>query len=121
MLALNGKTYALDSSMTVIADDAGVHDIGGIMGGEDTGATEETTDVVIECASFDPEGIARTGQKLALTSDARTRFERGVDPTFLEVGLQLATERARDLVGGVPSEIISAGSPPSEQHGRAHD
>ena len=115
MLALNGKTYRLDSSMTVIADDAGVHDIGGIMGGEDTGATDDTTDVVIECAFFDPEGIARTGQKLALTSDARTRFERGVDPAFLDAGLELATRMALDLVGGEASEVVRAGSPPTEQ------
>src|SRR3546814_970748 len=85
------------------------------MGGEHSGAQDGTTQVLIECAYFTPEAIARTGQKLALTSDARTRFERGVDPTFLEVGLQLATERALDLVGGEPSEIIRAGSPPAEQ------
>ncbi|PWG02524.1 phenylalanine--tRNA ligase subunit beta [Sphingosinicella humi] len=115
MLALNGKTYRLDSSMTVIADDAGVHDIGGIMGGEDTGATDDTTDVVIECAYFDPEGIARTGQQLALTSDARTRFERGVDPAFLDAGLELATRMALDLVGGEASDVVRAGSPPTEQ------
>lgn len=112
MLALNGKTYTLDSSMTVIADDAGVHDIGGVMGGEDTGVTEGTTDIVIECAYFDPEHIARTGQKLALTSDARTRFERGVDPAFLDTGLALATQLAIDLAGGEASEIIRAGQPP---------
>ena len=82
VLALNGKTYTLDASMTVIADDAHVHDIGGIMGGEESGVSETTTDVLIECAYFDPDAIARTGQKLALTSDARARFERGVDPAF---------------------------------------
>jgi phenylalanyl-tRNA synthetase beta chain len=112
VLALNGKTYALDDTMTVIADDAGVHDIGGIMGGEHSGVTEETTDIVIECAYFDPEHIARTGQNLALTSDARTRFERGVDPAFLEAGLQLATRMAMDLAGGEASEPIRAGTPP---------
>src|SRR3954469_17784840 len=73
VLALNGKTYALDPTMTVIADDEGVHDIGGIMGGEHSGVTEATTDIVIECAYFDPRHIARTGQKLGLTSDARSR------------------------------------------------
>ncbi|HWT13423.1 MAG TPA: phenylalanine--tRNA ligase subunit beta [Allosphingosinicella sp.] len=112
MLALNGKTYRLDSSMTVIADDEGVHDIGGIMGGEDTGVTEATTDIVIECAYFDPEHIARTGQKLALASDARTRFERGVDPEFVGPGLELATRMALDLAGGEPSEMVRAGRPP---------
>ena len=74
VLALNGKTYTLDPSMTVIADDAMVHDIGGIMGGEHSGVSATTTDVLIECAYFDPPHIARTGQKLALTSDARQRF-----------------------------------------------
>jgi phenylalanyl-tRNA synthetase beta chain len=112
MLALNGKTYALDRSMTVIADDAGVHDIGGIMGGEETGVTETTTDIVIECAYFDPEHIARTGQKLGLVSDARARFERGVNPEFVEPGLQLATAMALDLAGGEASEMVRAGRPP---------
>jgi phenylalanyl-tRNA synthetase beta chain len=72
--ALNGKTYTLDETMTVIADEAGVHDIGGIMGGEHSGVTEATTDILIECAFFEPAHIARTGQKLALASDARTRL-----------------------------------------------
>src|SRR3546814_4769663 len=82
VLALNGKTYRLDDGMTVIADSETVHDIGGIMGGEHSGAQDGTTQVLIECAYFTPEAIARTGQKLALTSDARSRFERGVDPAF---------------------------------------
>ncbi|MEA3036176.1 MAG: phenylalanyl-tRNA synthetase beta chain [Sphingomonadales bacterium] len=112
MLALNGKTYALDPTMTVIADDSRVHDIGGIMGGEHSGVTEATTDILIECAYFDPEHIARTGQKLALTSDARSRFERGVDPAFVETGLALATAMAIELAGGEASEIVRAGSPP---------
>jgi phenylalanyl-tRNA synthetase beta chain len=112
LLALNGKTYALDPSMTVIADDAQVHDIGGIMGGEESGVTESTADILIECALFDPETIARTGQKLALASDARTRFERGVDPEFLDAGLALATALAVELAGGEPSEAVRAGSPP---------
>ena len=112
VLALNGKSYALDETMTVIADDAGVHDIGGIMGGEHSGVTEATTDILIECAFFDPEGIARTGQKLSLTSDARSRFERGVDPAFLDTGLALATQMAIELAGGEPSEIVRAGDPP---------
>ncbi len=112
LLALNGKTYALDLSMTVIADDAHVHDIGGIMGGEESGVTEATTDILIECAYFDPEAIARTGQKLGLASDARSRFERGVDPEFLDEGLALATRLAIELAGGEASEVIRAGSPP---------
>jgi phenylalanyl-tRNA synthetase beta chain len=114
VLALNGRTYTLDPTMTVIADDAGVHDIGGIMGGEESGVTEATTDIVIECAYFDPESITRTGQKLALVSDARARFERGVDPAFVEPGLQLATRMAVDLAGGEASEMIRAGRLPLE-------
>ncbi len=113
LLALNGKAYRLDREMTVIADDAAVHDIGGIMGGEHSGVTEATTDILIECAYFDPETIARTGQKLALTSEARTRFERGVDPAFLEQGLALATDLALALAGGEPSRAIHAGTPPA--------
>lgn len=112
LLALNGKTYRLDPTMTVIADDAMVHDIGGIMGGEHSGVTEATTDIVIECAYFDPETIARTGQKLGLTSDARSRFERGVDPAFLGEGLAIATKLVLDLAGGTPSDAIEAGTPP---------
>jgi len=114
VLALNGKTYTLDESMTVIADDAHVHDIGGIMGGEDSGVTESTTDVLIECAYFDPDHIARTGQKLALTSDARQRFERGVDPAFLDDGLAIATKLVLDHCGGTASGVTRAGRPPIE-------
>lgn len=113
MLALNGKSYTLDGAMTVIADDVMVHDIGGIMGGEHSGVAEETTDILIECAYFDPARISRTGQKLALSSDARTRFERGVDPAFVETGLALATRLAIELGGGEASEIVRAGEPPS--------
>jgi phenylalanyl-tRNA synthetase beta chain len=117
VLALNGKTYRLDPSMTVIADDMGVHDIGGIMGGEHSGVTEATTDILIECAYFDPGHIALTGQKLALASDARSRFERGVDPAFLEPGLELATAMALALAGGEASQIVRAGTPPvAERH-----
>jgi phenylalanyl-tRNA synthetase beta chain len=117
VLALNGKTYRLDPSMTVIADDAQVHDIGGIMGGEHSGVTEATADILIECAYFDPEHIALTGQRLGLVSDARSRFERGVDPAFLETGIQLATAMAVELAGGEPSQIVRAGMPPAaERH-----
>ncbi len=115
VLALNGKTYALDESMTVIADDAAVHDIGGIMGGEHSGVSDTTTDVLIECAYFAPEAIARTGQELGLTSDARQRFERGVDPAFLEEGLAIATKLVLEHSGGTASAITRAGTPPVEQ------
>jgi phenylalanyl-tRNA synthetase beta chain len=112
VLALNGKTYTLDETMTVIADDAAVHDIGGIMGGEHSGVSDATTEVVIECAYFDPDHIARTGQKLGLSSDARQRFERGVDPAFLDQGLAIATKLVLDHCGGTPSGITRAGQPP---------
>ena len=114
VLALNGKTYALDETMTVIADEAQVHDIGGIMGGEDSGVSDATTDVVIECAYFDPGHIARTGQSLGLTSDARQRFERGVDPAFLDDGLAIATWLVLEHCGGTASAVTRAGSPPVE-------
>ncbi|MET4666628.1 phenylalanine--tRNA ligase subunit beta [Sphingomonas sp. PvP056] len=121
VLALNGKTYTLGQTMTVIADDAHVHDIGGIMGGEDSGVTPETTDVVIECAYFDPDSIARTGQALMLTSDARSRFERGVDPAFLEDGLAIATRLVLDLCGGSASEPTYSGTPPTTRKRIAYD
>lgn len=112
VLALNEKTYTLDETITVIADDNGVHDIGGIMGGEDTGVSETTTDVVIECAYFEPDHIARAGQKLMLTSDARSRFERGVDPQFLEDGIAIATRLVIQLCGGKASDVTRAGTLP---------
>ena len=121
MLALNGKTYALDASMTVIADDVAVHDIGGIMGGEHSSISDGTTDVLVECAFFDPIHIARTGQKLGLTSDARQRFERGVDPAFLDDGLAIATWLILEHCGGTPSAITRAGNPPLETATYAYD
>jgi phenylalanyl-tRNA synthetase beta chain len=112
VLALNGRTYRLDETMTVIADESHVHDIGGIMGGEVSGVSDDTTDVIIECAYFDPDAIARTGQKLALTSDARQRFERGVDPAFLDDGLAIATWLVVEHCGGAASEVTRSGTPP---------
>ncbi|MDP4604975.1 MAG: phenylalanine--tRNA ligase subunit beta [Erythrobacter sp.] len=113
VLALNEKTYTLDSEMVVIADAMQVHDIAGIMGGEHSGVSETTTDVLLEIAYFDPARIGATGRKLGLSSDARTRFERGVDPEFLDDGLDLLTGLIVDLAGGSPSETVRAGSPPS--------
>lgn len=112
-LALNGKEYALSDTMTVIADDAGVHDIAGIMGGEHSGCGEGTTDVLLEIAYFSPERIAATGRALNLTSDARARFERGVDPAFLETGLDLLTGLVLDICGGEASEVVRAGQAPA--------
>ncbi len=114
VVALNGKTYTLDETMTVIADDVAVHDIGGIMGGEHSGVSADTTDVLIECAYFDPDHIARTGQKLTLTSDARSRFERGVDPAFLDDGLAIATALVLHVCGGTASDVTRSGEAPSE-------
>ena len=114
VMALNDKVYSLTSEMTVIADDAGVHDIAGIMGGAHSGCSDATSDVLLEIAYFDPERIARTGQALSLTSDARMRFERGVDPGFLGYGLEYASELVLEICGGVASEIVKAGTPPLE-------
>ena len=115
VLALNEKEYALEPFMTVIADDKRVHDIGGIMGGEDSGVSDATTDVMLEVAYFTPERIARTGQALGLTSDARSRFERGVDPAFLDEGLAVLTGMIVDICSGEPSAAIRAGQPPVEK------
>jgi phenylalanyl-tRNA synthetase beta chain len=110
LLALDGKIYALDDSMCVIADDDGVESLAGIMGGEKTGCSETTTDVLIESALWVPMNIAQTGRKLGINSDARYRFERGVDPAFMVPGLELATRLVVELCGGTPSEVSVAGS-----------
>ncbi|MEP3052286.1 MAG: phenylalanine--tRNA ligase subunit beta [Erythrobacter sp.] len=114
--ALNEKSYSLDESMVVIADDEGVHDIAGIMGGEHSSVSDETSDVLLEIAYFDPPRIGVTGRKLGLASDARTRFERGVDPEFLDQGLDLLTGLIVELGGGSASEPSRAGTPPSESN-----
>lgn len=110
--ALNGKTYELTPDMTVIADDAAVHDIGGIMGGEHSSVTETTTDIVLECAYFDPARIGITGRALGINSDARARFERGVDPAFLAAGTALATRMIIEMCGGEASAVVEAGRAP---------
>ena len=110
LLALDGKTYALDNSICVIADGHGVESLAGIMGGEVSGCSEATTDVLIESALWEPLNIAQTGRKLGINSDARYRFERGVDPAFMVPGLELATRMVLDLCGGTPSELSVAGS-----------
>ena len=113
-VALNGKEYSLTDTMTVLADDSGVHDIAGIMGGEHSGCSETTTDVLLEIAYFTPERIALTGQALALTSDARSRFERGVDPAFLDDATAIVTGHVLAICGGTPSAVTRAGAPPAE-------
>jgi phenylalanyl-tRNA synthetase beta chain len=112
VVALDGKTYALTEEMVVIADDHGVESIAGIMGGEASGCSEATTDVLVESALWDPLNIARTGRALGVNSDARYRFERGVDPAFTLAGLDLATQMILELCGGEPSELVLAGELP---------
>jgi phenylalanyl-tRNA synthetase beta chain len=111
LLALDGKTYTLDAAMCVIADEKGVESLSGIMGGEATGCSQTTTDVLIESALWDEHNIAQTGRKLAINSDARYRFERGVDPAFMLPGLEFATQMVLDHCGGTPSELVVAGDP----------
>ena len=110
--ALDGKIYEVDSDMCVIADDNGVLGLGGVIGGEETGSTDTTTNVFIESAYFDPKRTARTGRKLNIQSDARFRFERGVDPNFVVPGLELATLLVLDICGGEASKAEIAGKPP---------
>ncbi len=111
-LGLDGKTYQVDETMCVIADDNGVLGLGGVMGGEDTGCTEATKNVFIESAWFDPVRTAATGRKTGLVTDARYRFERGVDPMSVGPGLDQATAMILDLAGGKPSKSAMAGAPP---------
>ncbi|OAN51111.1 phenylalanine--tRNA ligase subunit beta [Paramagnetospirillum marisnigri] len=115
LVALNGKTYELDESMTVIADEAGPEALAGIMGGEHSGCTEATTDVFLEAAYFDPIRTAATGRRLEILSDARFRFERGVDPAFVVPSMELATRMILDLCGGEASEPVIAGTEPDWQ------
>ena len=111
LLALDGRIYALDSGICVIADDHGVESLAGIMGGEASGCDESTTDVLIESALWNEINIAQTGRKLGINSDARYRFERGVDPAFMVPGLELATKLVMELCGGTPSENVVVGKP----------
>lgn len=112
ILALDGKTYPLPEGTMVIADENGPESIAGIMGGELSGCSDETTDVFLESAYWDPIAIAATGRALKINSDARYRFERGVDPAFTRPGLELATQVIIDLCGGEPSELVEAGAVP---------
>lgn len=109
VLALDGREYALNPEMCVIADGNGVESISGIMGGEHSGCDEGTTDVLIESALWEPLNIARTGRTLGISTDARYRFERGVDPDFMVPGLELATRMVLDLCGGEAGEAEVTG------------
>ena len=109
---LDGKTYTFDESMCVIADDKGVESIAGVMGGEVSGCSDDTTNVLIESALWEPLNVAQTGRKLNINTDARYRFERGVDPAMMVPGVEEATELVMDLCGGEPSEMVVAGTVP---------
>src|SRR5581483_7749601 len=110
LLALDGRTYTLDNGVCVIADDHGVESLAGIMGGEASGCDENTTDVLIESALWNEINIAQSGRKLGINSDARYRFERGVDPAFMVPGLEMATRMVMEICGGTPSENVVVGN-----------
>ncbi len=112
LAALDNKTYTLSPGMTVIADDAHAEAVGGIIGGVPSSCTAETTDIFLEAAWFDPVRTATTGRKLGIHSDARYRFERGVDPGFVATGAEIATQMILDLCGGEASHLVIAGKAP---------
>jgi phenylalanyl-tRNA synthetase beta chain len=114
LAALDGRTYELDATMCVIADQSGVVSLAGIMGGEATGCSAASTEVLIESALWEPANIAQTGRKLGVNSDARYRFERGVDPAFMVPGLECATAMIRALCGGEASDAVVVGHPYGE-------
>jgi phenylalanyl-tRNA synthetase beta chain len=115
MRALNGKDYVVDPEDCVISDAAGVQSIAGVIGGEATGCDETTTSVFIECALFDPIRVARTGRRHQIVSDARQRFERGLDPALMPDAIQAATAMILDLCGGEAGTVTAAGSEPAWQ------
>ncbi|MGH6954676.1 MAG: phenylalanine--tRNA ligase subunit beta, partial [Alphaproteobacteria bacterium] len=109
VLALDGGSYALEPDMVVIADPRAVHGIGGVMGGEASGCTESTVNAFLEVALFDPVRVASTGRRLGIESDARHRFERGVDPASALWGAEVAARLVRELCGGEASALTVAG------------
>lgn len=112
LVALDDKEYTFEASMMAISDAEGVESIAGVMGGLATGCTEETVNVFVESAYWDPVTIAATGRKLKINSDARYRFERGVDPAFTPNGADMGTAMVLDLCGGEASEMVVAGAAP---------
>ncbi|MBU6500093.1 MAG: phenylalanine--tRNA ligase subunit beta, partial [Rhodospirillales bacterium] len=110
--ALNGRDYTARPQDCVIADAAGVQSLAGVIGGEATGCDDATTSVFVECALFDPIHVAHTGRHHQLVSDARQRFERGVDPALLPDAIEAATAMILDLCGGEPGEVVAAGAEP---------
>ena len=112
IVALDDKTYTFQDGMMAISDDRGPESIAGVMGGAESGVTESTVNVFVESAYWDPVTIAHTGRKLKINSDAKYRFERGVDPAFTRPGLELATAMILELCGGEASEVVEAGACP---------
>lgn len=110
--ALNDKNYTLEEGMVAVCDESGVIGLGGVMGGKSTGCGDETVNVYIECAYFDPTRTAKTGRAAEIISDARYRFERGVDPEFTIPAMEIATKMIMDLCGGEASEVFIAGKTP---------
>ena len=108
--ALDDKDYTLAEGMTAISDANQVESLAGIMGGSHSGCTDETTDVFLEAAFFDPVRTAYTGRALKINSDARYRFERGIDPAWTPTGVEAATQMIIDLCGGTPSDVVTAGN-----------
>ena len=113
LLALDEKTYTLDAGMMLISDDRAAESLAGVMGGEESGVSEETVNVFLESAYWNPVTIARTARALKINSDAKYRFERGVDPAFTPEGLELATAMVLELCGGEASDVVSAGAVPA--------
>ena len=114
--ALDNKEYALSDTMVVIADAAKALGIGGIIGGEETGCLEDTVNVFVECALFDPISVAKTGRKLQINSDARYRFERGVDPQSIAWGMEVATHLITEICGGEVSNVVKPGEVPNPRN-----
>ncbi len=110
--ALNGRDYTVTPDDCAIADAAGVQSLAGVIGGEASGSTAATTSVFIECALFDPVAVALTGRRHDIVSDARSRFERGIDPSLLPVALDAASAMVMQLCGGEPSDVEEAGQEP---------
>ncbi len=113
--ALNGKDYTLTGQDLAIADEAGVQSLAGVVGGEATGCDETTAEVFIECALFDPVHVALTGRRHQVVSDARQRFERGIDPALMPPAIEAATRMIMELCGGEPGTVVAAGKPPPWQ------
>ncbi len=119
--ALNDKSYTLDDGMVVVCDESGVLGLGGVIGGTSTGVADETVNVYVEAAYFDPNRTARTGRALQINSDARYRFERGIDPEFTVIGMEIATRLIMEICGGEASDVITAGSVPEWKRTIAYD